>query len=187
MHIKKPVAMHTQEFLGDFESVINYYNDDKSKSIELGIVPNSLGKGIKSVCTIGLSKTNINKVSREKKLRVELLSAAYDNDNEVCENIISTIAFDIMDLEDCKPDFIIKNTVSIYKKDTDMKHILLYDPFLWETSILEVEDLVVTWLLLIPISNDELEYVDKFGIEKLIDLFDEKSINIFDINRKSVI
>ncbi len=187
MHIKKPVAIHTQKFLGDFKSVINYYNDDKSKSIELGIVQNALGNGIKSVCTIGLSKTNINKVTKEKKLRVELLSASYENDNGLCENILSTIAFDIMDLEDCKPDFIIKNTVSIYKKDIDMKHILFYDPFLWETSILEIDDLIVTWLLLIPISDNELDYIDNYGIEKLIDLFAEKSINLFDINRKSVI
>ena len=39
----------------------------------------------------------------------------------------------------------------------------------------------------IPISDKELEYKNKFGTDALETLFEKESIDIFDINRKSIV
>ncbi|MBC2035444.1 suppressor of fused domain protein [Listeria booriae] len=46
---------------------------------------------------------------------------------------------------------------------------------------------VITWLLLIPISKSELEYLSDNGIDALESLFEAGQIDIFDINRKSML
>lgn len=69
-----------------------------------------------------------------------------------------------------------------------MKHILLTTPFLWENLInIETDQKVVTWLSLVPISEAELEYLDDNGSDALESLFEENSIDIFDIYRESVL
>lgn len=69
-----------------------------------------------------------------------------------------------------------------------MKHIYFTTPFLWNNLPgLELEDKVITWLMAIPISDNEFDFLIQNGSESLEGLFEEKNINIFDINRKSII
>lgn len=188
MHINKPVAFKEQEFLGKLTNVIEYHDDRNIKKINILLVENSLGEGVKACATIGLNKTDLGMSVEDKRLRVELLAAAYQNDNNLCQNILSTTAFEVMDRGECKPEYIAKNIVSMYKKDTDMKHVLLVDPFLWEDiGTLDIEGLIITWLLVVPISQAELDYSTENGTDALLDLFEEKQIDIYDINRKSVL
>lgn len=93
-----------------------------------------------------------------------------------------------MDRGECVPNYVVENIVSIYKKNTDMNHILLVDPFLWnDIGTLEIEDLVVTWLQLIPISQAELDYSKENSVDALLDLFEKIQIDFYDINRKSAL
>lgn len=188
MHINKPVAFKEQEFLGKLTNVISYHDDRNIKEINILLVENSLGEGVKACATIGLNKTDLGMKVDDKPLRVELLATAYQNDDNLCQNILSTTAFEIMDRGECKPEYIVENIVSMYKKEIDMKHILLVDPFLWDNiGTLDIEGLIVTWLLIVPISQAELDYSKEKGTSTLLDLFEEKQIDIYDINRKSVL
>lgn len=77
----------------------------------------------------------------------------------------------------------------MYYEDSEMKHLIFVSPFLWENKLmpLDLGTKTVNWLLCIPISENELEYRMKNGASALEDLFQEKDIDIFDINRNSVI
>lgn len=41
--------------------------------------------------------------------------------------------------------------------------------------------------MIIPISEEEKCYADKFGVYALEELFEEKQINVFDLERNSII
>ena len=69
-----------------------------------------------------------------------------------------------------------------------MKHVMFSEPFLWDDlSNIEQEDKVITWLMIVPISDAELQYLKEYGSDALETLFEEKNIDIFDLERKSVV
>lgn len=70
-----------------------------------------------------------------------------------------------------------------------MSDVYFTNPFLWEDRFqpLHVNNKVVAWLLAIPISKSETKFATEFGSEKLEKLFSEKDIDIFDLNRASVV
>lgn len=45
----------------------------------------------------------------------------------------------------------------------------------------------VVWLMLVPISDSELQYAQEYGIEALEALLEEKEADICDINREPVV
>ncbi|MMZ71657.1 Antitoxin YqcF [compost metagenome] len=70
-----------------------------------------------------------------------------------------------------------------------MKHMLFVPPFLWEEQLqtIDFQDKKVAWLLAVPISENEYLFAQEYGSNKLEDLFEQKQIDIFDIERKSVL
>ena len=69
-----------------------------------------------------------------------------------------------------------------------MKHILLVPPFLLNHDLgaIEIEDMIVTWLMLNPISENEFIFMQKNGVENLLDAFIEANIDVYDLYRKSI-
>ena len=68
-----------------------------------------------------------------------------------------------------------------------MKHIYFTTPYLWDSlNNIIFEREIVTWLLAIPISENELNYIKEKGSDALEDLFEEHHVDIFDIRRKSL-
>ena len=70
-----------------------------------------------------------------------------------------------------------------------MKHVFFTSPFLWENKLesLKLETKTVNWLLGIPISDAELDYRNENGVDALERLFEEKGIDVFDLERISVV
>ena len=83
---------------------------------------------------------------------------------------------------------IIQNVISEYSFDYEMKHIYLMNLFLWEGfKTLEFENKEIAWLLIVPISEQEKNYAIANGWETLEDIFEKADIDIFNLNRKSII
>lgn len=139
-----------------------------------------------SYATIGLSEYEINLFNNKKRLRVELLGAC-DEKEKFFANILATTALKIMQNKKCSYGDIIQNVISEYKADSEMKHIYLTNPFLWEGfETLEFSDRFVTWLLIVPISDKEKDYAIENGWEALEKKFEEHNIDIFNLKRKSI-
>ncbi len=166
------------------------YADEEEKSIiDILACVDSPQEGITSYGTLGLSDYSIGKQVDNVPLGVELVGAS-QSEFDVFPNIMSTCAFNVINSHfRCEPDTIHKNVVDMYI-NSPMKHILFGNPFLWEEKL---ETLyfqprkVVAWLLLIPISDDELIYADLKGMEVLKNLFEKEQINIFNLYRESVV
>lgn len=105
-------------------------------------------------------------------------------------NILSTCAFFVIKNNwKCTYGNVFETLVEMYCKNTEMKHILFTSPFLWEDKLVDfnIEGKPIYFVLAIPISDKELEYKNEFGTDALETLFEKESIDIFDINRKSIV
>ena len=185
--INKEIANNVFEIFNTKPKVVRYANDDNNKSIDIVICNNSPRDGVSSFATIGLFNTDINLKNNDKVLRTEILAACASDVAEF-SNIISTAAFEIMDSNTAYPGFILNDIVSLYNGNTDMKHILLTYPFLWENiNTVDFDKFILAFLMAIPISDAERDFCNEHGLDALETIFDEKQIDIFDIYRKSTI
>jgi hypothetical protein len=80
----------------------------------------------------------------------------------------------------------------MYKASKTLRHVLFVPPSSWDGSTklnktIKLGEKKLTWLLVVPISEKEYRFVEKEGSDKLENLFEEKQIDIFDLNRPSVV
>ena len=88
----------------------------------------------------------------------------------------------------CRPGTVNVDAISNYYTDLEMKHIYFTVPYLWDgLQGIELDGHIVNWLLAIPISDKELEYLDENGADAFEELLEKNEIEIFDICRKSVL
>lgn len=81
-----------------------------------------------------------------------------------------------------------KDVIGMYYPNEEMKHVVLTQSMYWEgLYTLDLGEKVETWLLAIPISDGELEYLETEGMESLLNIFEEKGVYIADLNRDSVV
>ena len=181
MEIKKIIAKKELEVIGGTPQVFRYWDDNERNYIDVLSSVDSPCRGVISYATIGLSEYEIGLFSNDKSIRVELLGAC-DAKEKNFANIIATIAFDVMQNKKCSYGDIIQNVISEYNTDSEMKHVYLMNPFLWEGfETLEFRDRFVAWLLIVPISDGEKDYAIENGWEALEEKLAERNIDIFDL------
>lgn len=187
MEINKIVAKAEMKIFGGVPKVFRYWDDFKIRNIEILHCEDTPLKGVTSYATIGLNSIDIGLISNEKTLRVELMVAS-DIKNKYIPNIIASTAFEIMKTKKCYPGYLLEDIIGQYMEDTEMKHILLTDPFLWSgcDSII-VDNMYVAWLMIVPISQSEYNYAVQNGSDALEELFEEYDIDIFNIYRNSIL
>ena len=187
MEIKKIIAKKELESIGGTPQVFRYWDKNNRNYIDILSSVDSPCKGVISYATIGLSEHEIDLFSNDKSLRVELLGAC-DAKEEFFANILATIAFEIIQNKKCLYGDIIQNVVAEYDPNSEMKHVYLMNPFLWKKfETLEFKDRLVTWLLIVPVSDKEKDFATKYGWKALEDEFAEQNIDIYDLNRKSIL
>jgi len=185
----KMVAKTVLQIIGGTPKVICFYDDDKKYSVDIFIGKDRPFECITSYSTIGLSNHSINLVtSTSKELRIELIGAC-NNEYDLFPNILSTCSFNIIkDKSTCQQGIVFTNTIEHYYKDIAMKHIVFVDPFMWgNIPSLELEDRVITWLMAVPISQSEFEFLKQYGISSLENLFEEKEVDVCDLKRNSAV
>lgn len=184
----KIIAQKVLKAIGGTPKVIEYLDRDETSKIPIFIGENRPYQEIVSYATIGLSDYSIGLKIDNKELRVEFIGACETYYDEFV-NIVSTCAFNIInDHYSCEPGTVYPNVVSMYYPNLEMKHIFFTTPFLWEgLEGIETADNYISWLMMIPISDKEFDYLRKNGSDKLEDLFEENQIDIFDLSRKSII
>lgn len=183
----KRIAYIERKAIGGVPTIYRYWDANNVKCVDIYEADNRPENMIRTCATIGLSQTDINLMSENKDLRIELVGSC-DNSEKDFPNIVATVAFEIMDKGDSCYGDIIDNVISEYVEESEMEHVYLMNPFLWEElDTIDFSDKWVTWLMIIPISNKEKFYALKNGYDALENLFEEKQIDIYDLHRKSVV
>ncbi|WP_404811678.1 suppressor of fused domain protein [Capnocytophaga canimorsus] len=172
--------------------VFPYYDNDKINFIDILSIDDPLNMEISFYSTIGLSdfpnKIEMNDNSM-LNIPVELLMCGYKKYDKI-RNILATVSFYISKNKwTCQPGTVFENIVSDYYV-SQMQHIMFVRPFLWEDKLSDLKfgEKKIHCLLCIPISEKELRFKEENGLTSLEKmLFQQKNIDIFDIERESVL
>lgn len=119
----------------------------------------------------------------------EILGASYSH-FEAFENIISSVAFFmIKDKWKATEGTVFEAMIEMYYPDIEMKHIYFTLPFLWEDKLenFSLNGMNICFLLVIPISDNELNFLNQYGKEAFETLLEDNNIDIFNLNRKSIL
>ena len=183
------IAKAAANIFGGEAKVIEYWDNARRSSIPILICRDSPDQGLTSCSTIGLSDYNIGYTVEEKNLRVEICGAS-TSEFEYFPNIISTCAFNIInDKFACYPGAVYRNVVHEYYKDKALKHIVFVSPGMWEHQFenIEFDDKVITWLMAMPITEREFNFLQENSLDALETVFEDNQIDIFDLDRESAI
>ncbi|UAJ12725.1 suppressor of fused domain protein [Glacieibacterium megasporae] len=184
----KTLARYLKSALGgDGVKVVTYWDEAEKSSIAILSASDSPTTGVTTHATIGLSDVDIETSVGDAPLRVELLIAARDEFTDTA-NILSTCAFNVMNSgAPLLPDSVHIDAVGMYLKNTAMRHVMLYDPFLWNLETQRLPDRTVAWLLALPISESERIYGATRGASALAELFQQMQIDVFDLERAAAV
>ena len=169
--------------------VISFADETNKFKVDIYIGENRPDIGFSTYSTIGLSNYTIGLVDEhEHEIRVEFIGMCV-NDFVEFPNIIASCAFNIIkDSYSCRPGMVVPNIIRDYDDKLEMKHIYYTYPTYWENLQGQViDDHIVNWLFTVPISDNELEYLEKYGIESFEELLETNNTEVFDIYTKSVL
>lgn len=205
MNIKnrKEIAVYTFEALRNLsideenkKSSIRIYTDKKGNKIEIFQIKNIIEKGINIFATIGVNEHNIDLKINNLDLGVEFIALSNKSFNQNSNidskipDILTTCSSCIKNSKyKCYPGAIFLDVIEYFYPNTDMKHILFTNllPYMKDLKTLYLEDKVISWLLAVPISEEEYKYSLQHSIEELEILLEKHQVDIANLDRKSVI
>ena len=163
------------------------YGDETDRStIDLLSCVNSPMKGITAYGTVRLSDHTLD---NDSDLRAEIIGA-FPTAVPAFANVITTCAFNVInDNAPLFPGAIHGEALGLYELSPTLRHILFVSPFLWEhrPETLTLPDRKVAWLMAVPITEAERAYTAIHGSRALEEIFEQKDIDIFDVERPSVV
>lgn len=181
------VLAYLESEIGETDDIAAYYDENNSASIDIAWVPDSPEDGLNTFFTLALSDADIDLSVDGKDLGVEIVFGARKEFNQAA-NIVSTCALNVINDDfDIEPDTIFLNVVAMYYPQSVMKHVLFVDPFTWELKSQNYAQKVVAFLQAIPISNAEKDLVDTKGANALHEILEQQQVDVFDLNRPSVV
>lgn len=186
----KEVFILLQRAIGLSAKVNAYYDDQKESVVDMYIGEERPDIGMLTVSTIGLSKYNLDISTKEGiPIRTEFIGVTY-NDFPELANVLASCAFLIINHGyTCRPGVIYPDMIEQYKEISEMKHIYFASPFLWDDlqNSTVIENTKVTWLMGIPISDAEFRYIKEKGADVFEELLEKSDVDIYNINRSSII
>lgn len=105
-------------------------------------------------------------------------------------NIAATCAFNAFkDGFETRPDVVHRGVMQMYVPDTSVPHIMFANPFLWPDGpkTLDVGDIKIAWLMMVPIAESELQFADAYGFEELNRLMAMEQVEFLDPHRSAVV
>ena len=165
-----------------------YWDEPREHWIDIVTCPNSPVEGVRSHATIALSDFSIGKKVGNIPLGVEIVGACYDRYPDFA-GILSSCAFNIIIEEAaCFPGAVYTGMIEPYYPESLMKHILFVPSFGWrkEFQTLDFPTKKAAWLMAVPISEEEFQFAREKGVEALETLFEEKRIDVYDLERPSI-
>lgn len=184
----KIIAKSALQAFGGKPQISKYWDESSVSNIDILSTAARPYEGITSYSTIGLSDYSIEYTVDGAPLRIEIVGASA-SEYEHFPNVLATCAFCIINSSFLvSPGKVFRDMIKMYYPNSKMKHVLFVSPFLWEDlKTLDFPNKKIAWLLAIPISENEYIFAQEKGVDSLEELFEEKEIDIFDLERKSIL
>ncbi|MDQ0072703.1 hypothetical protein J2W34_004508 [Variovorax boronicumulans] len=142
--------------------------------------------------TIGLSNYSLLQQGNETGIRVEIIGACAKKFEDFAD-VISTLAFCVINSKwFCAPGVVFPEVVAAHGLSQTLSDIYFMPPFLWGDGFNEAKKITMdgkklTWLQAIPISRAEANFAQNNGPLKLEELLEKNQVDIFNLERSSVI
>ena len=183
----KKIAGHVDIVFGGDWGVAEYSTPDEKTWINVLSSPDRPDEGLISFCTIGLSD-HMHQDRAEPPLGVEILAV---NPHQEFADVLAGAGFHaIKNGWTLEPGTLILGVVEEHMPGVTVPHLLLGDPFLWDDGAFGSRALsgkTVAWLLGMPVSTGEMDYLRQHGFSALEDRFEDAQPDLFDLGRSSVV
>lgn len=187
----RDLARYIIGVFGGRPGVREYFDDQKLVTIDMLTCTDAGQRGVNAYSTLALSDVEaFNSDGTKLPFGVELI-AACEADATQFVNVISTCAFNIIkDQMPIYPDAVYPNAIKMYEGlSSTLSHVLIVDPFLWDRSFdtRQLKTKKVGFLQVVGIAESEYAFLRKQGADALLDLFVDKEIDVYDINRPAAV
>ena len=185
----KTIAKTLVKAFGGTPRVQRFWDEEEKSFVDILTCSERPERGVTCYSTIGLSDTPLLKDGAEYPTRLEIVGACGSGFTGF-DNALSTAAFCIINSSwFCYPGAIFPDVLKMYEISPTMSHLMFVPPFLWEeelqTTVLKSK--TVSWLLSVPISEKELLFAEENGTDALEKLFADMQVDIYDLERNSVV
>lgn len=185
----KAIAKKLATAFGGKASVASYRDEAEKSSVAILTCRDAPQEHVNSYATVTLANHPILQDGREFPARVELV-AACEAAATGFENVLSTCAFNVInDGWFVGPGVVFPDVLSMYGLSDTLAHVIFVSPMLWDGQVTTttVEGRTLAFLQAIPISEAEYRFAETRGPDALEDLFERRQIDVFDIDRVSVV
>ena len=183
---KKAIFQAIHDAVGLTPKVFSFGDEVEKNHIDIYIGTDRPDIGLSTYSTIGLSEYPIGLVdsSTGRQIRVEFIGMC-DSTFADFPNVLASCAFNIInDQYSCSPGMVYLNVINQYYNNSEMRHIYFTDPSYWDDLYgFDLDGNYVTWLFAIPISDKELDYLEKHGDDEFEKLFEENNTEVFNLYR----
>ena len=161
---------------------------DGAKKVGMVEVPGSPVGGVTTWATVAASFFPTGLRTRDgRPLGIEFV-AGIDSRWGSIGDAVAACAFEIGEPNGVRPGTVYRNAISRPYRDATTPHLMSVPPFLWQPfESFSDADIHVTWLQLVPITDDEASYCLAHGFDALGDVFDRAQPDLYSIERASVL
>ena len=183
----RAVARAAAAAFGGKPEVHAYRDEDRSHSVDIVDCRDRPSLGLVSYSTLTLHVVP-NKIE-DDDIRVELSGVAETGATDF-PNLLATAAFYVIKNRwKAGPGIVFPSLLQEYSLSKTLEHLLWVEPFEW-TQLGSVDvggGLSVHWLLGVPISESERQYLLDNGYWKFEALMIEREVDYWDLNRRPVV
>lgn len=161
---------------------------DEDRAVGIFAVADCPVQGVDSWATVEASAFETPfRTPDGRGVRVEFVAAIDARVNRFGD-ALAACAFAIDPANDVKPGTVYRNAVSRIDDTSTTPHLLSVSPFVWGSDIPAYDDdeIHVTWLQLVPITETEAEFVAAHGAGALEDAFMRAQPDLFSTTRSDV-
>jgi len=182
----KAIAEYLHETIGGHAIVYPHSDEAKAKYISvMHITDWSPTQCI--AATVGLSDYSIGLEVDGKHLGVEIVGG-HLSDQPEGPDILASCAFNLISSDlTIRPGVIHRDVIEKYRRRSLMKHVLFSSPFLWPLESLTFDNKIAAFLHAVPISEAECAYALENGSEALAAVLEAHSVDVFNLDRRSVL
>lgn len=183
--------------IGGDQKAFSYFTTEDS-SIDILFCKDTPAPQLLTCATLGLVNQEGKFTSNGKNIRVELLGLSTTQLGDTLGKVMARLYKNIIDKGlTCAYGVIYSHVLDDLLPNSEMKHILFTTPPLfWDKALCTIDlddENILTWLYAMPISDSEKDFIikseDDFkdAMINLQEQFTLKNVNVFDLNRKSII
>lgn len=158
-----------------------------SRAVGMIELPDQPDMGVTTWATVEASRfASGYRTNDGRPIGVEFI-AAVDAGLTLFGDAVAAAAFQVGPPNDVRPGTVYRNAVKDRYPEASTPHLMSVPPFLWAEFIpYSDEDVYVTWLQLIPVSEAEAEFCLSRGFGALDEAFERAQPDLFSIDRLSV-